>query len=104
MPMRSRLKKNIIDSKEFRSLVRRKSFVSWLLTAITLVTYFSFILLVAFFPAVLGFKISDESVITIGIPIGVFIILLAFALTGIYVFIANRKFDQIEKIILKKNK
>lgn len=102
--MRSRLKKNIIDSKEFRSLVRRKSFVSWLLTAITLVTYFSFILLVAFFPAVLGFKISDESVITIGIPIGVFIILLAFALTGIYVFIANRKFDQIEKIILKKNK
>ena len=102
--MGSRSKKDIINSKEFKSLVKRKSFVSWLLTAITLVTYFSFILLVAFFPAVLGFKISDESVITIGIPIGVFIILLAFALTGIYVFIANRKFDQIEKIILKKNK
>ena len=102
--MGSRSKKDIINSKEFKSLVKRKSFVSWLLSAITLVTYFSFILLVAFFPAVLGFKISDESVITIGIPIGVFIILLAFALTGIYVFIANREFDQIEKIILKKNK
>jgi uncharacterized membrane protein (DUF485 family) len=53
---------------------------------------------------VLGLRISDESIITIGIPIGVSIILLAFASTGIYVFIANRKFDQTEKIILKKNK
>ena len=102
--MVSRSKKDIINSKEFKSLVKRKSFVSWLLSAITLVTYFSFILLVAFFPAVLGFKISDESVITIGIPIGVSIILLAFTLTGVYVLIANREFDQIEKIILKKNK
>ena len=102
--MGSRSKKDIINSKEFKSLVKKKSFVSWLLSAITLVTYFSFILLVAFFPAVLGFKISDESVITIGIPIGVSIILLAFTLTGVYVLIANREFDQIEKIILKKNK
>ena len=102
--MGSRSKKDIINSKEFKSLVKRKSFVSWLLSAITLVTYFSFILLVAFFPAVLGFKISDESVITIGIPIGVSIILLAFTLTGVYVLIANREFDQIEKIILKNNK
>ena len=102
--MGSRSKKDIINSKEFKSLVKRKSFVSWLLSAITLVTYFSFILLVAFFPAVLGFKISDESVITIGIPIGVSIILLAFTLTGVYALIANREFDQIEKIILKKNK
>jgi len=102
--MGSRSKKDIINSKEFKSLVKRKSFVSWLLSAITLVTYFSFILLVAFFPAVLGFKISDESVITIGIPIGVSIILLAFTLTGVYVLSANREFDQIEKIILKKNK
>jgi len=102
--MVSRLKKKIISSKDFKSLAKRKSFVSWLLSAVTLLTYFSFILLVAFFPEVLGLRISDESIITIGIPIGVSIILLAFASTGIYVFIANREFDQTEKIILKKNK
>ncbi len=101
--MGSRSKKDIINSKEFKSLVKRKSFVSWLLSSITLLTYFSFILLVAFFPEVLGARISDESIITIGIPIGVSIILLAFTLTGIYVLIANREFDQIERIILKKH-
>ena len=102
--MRSRLEKKIISSEDFKSLIKRKSFVSWLLSAVTLLTYFFFILLVAFFPEVLGLRISGESIITIGIPIGVSIILLAFISTGIYVFIANRKFDQIEKRILKKNK
>ena len=102
--MSSRLEKKIINDKNFKSLVKKKSYISWLLSAITLLTYFSFILLVAFFPEVLGHKISDESIITIGIPIGVSIILLAFASTGIYVFIANREFDQTEKRILKKNK
>jgi len=102
--MGSRLEKKIINNQDFKSLIRKKSYVSWLLSAITLLTYFSFILLVAFFPEVLGHKISDESIITIGIPIGVSIILLAFASTGIYVFIANKEFDQIERIILKKNK
>ena len=102
--MGSRLEKKIINNKDFKSLVKKRSFVSWILSAVTLLTYFSFILLVAFFPEVLGIKISDKSIITIGIPIGVSIILLAFASTGVYVFIANREFDQIEKIILKKNK
>ena len=102
--MKSRLEKNIIRSEDFKSLIKRKSFISWLLSAVTLLTYFFFILLVAFFPEVLGLKISSKSIITIGIPIGVSIILLAFASTGIYVFIANREFDQTEKIILKKNK
>ena len=100
--MSSRLEKKIINDKNFKSLVKRKSYISWLLSAITLLTYFSFILLVAFFPEVLGHKISDESIITIGIPIGISIIILAFASTGIYVFIANKEFEQTEKKNPKK--
>ena len=92
--MRSRLEKKIIKSEDFKLLVKKKSFISWLLSSI--------ILLVAFFPDILGTKISDKSVITIGIPIGVSIILLAFASTGIYVFIANREFDKKEELIKKK--
>ena len=102
--MESRAEKNIINSREFQSLTTRKSFVCWILSAVTLLIYFSFILLIAFFPEVLGIRISDESIITVGIPIGVSIILLAFASTGIYVFIANREFDQTEQRILRKNK
>ena len=100
--MLSNFEKNIINSNKFKSLIKRKSLVSWVLSTITLLTYFLFILLVAFFPDILGTKISDKSVITIGIPIGVSIILLAFASTGIYVFIANREFDKKEELIKKK--
>ena len=82
--MSSRLEKKIINDKNFKSLVKRKSYISWLLSAITLLTYFSFILLVAFFPEVLGHKISDESIITIGIPIGISIIILAKLLPSNY--------------------
>tara|TARA_B100001123_G_C14335130_1_gene640762 strand:- start:173 stop:481 length:309 start_codon:yes stop_codon:yes gene_type:complete len=102
--MRSRLEKKIIKSEDFKLLVKKKSFISWLLSSIILLTYFSFILLIAFFPEILGMKISNKSIITIGIPIGVSIILLAFLSTGIYVFIANKKLDLIEKKILKKFK
>ena len=102
--MKSSLEKKIINNQDFKSLVKKRSFISWLLSAITLLTYFSFILLVAFFPEILGIKISKNSVITIGIPIGVSIIILAFISTGIYVLIANKEFDQKEKKILKKIK
>ena len=100
----SSIEKKIFKSKNFKYLVKKKAFITWFLSIITLLTYFSFILLVAFFPKILGIKISNESVITIGIPIGVSIILLAFISTGFYVFIANKELDKIEKIILKNNK
>ena len=82
--------------------LRKKNSYDRIIISISLLTYFLFILLVAFFPDILGTKISDKSVITIGIPIGVSIILLAFASTGIYVFIANREFDKKEELIKKK--
>ncbi len=96
--------KKIINNKDFKALVKKKSYVCWFLSLITLTTYFTFILFVAFFPKLLGLRISDETIITIGIPIGVSIILLAFLTTGAYVFIANRDFDKRERKILKKNK
>ncbi len=102
--MNSNLEKKIIENTNFKSLVKRKSFISWFLSIITLLIYFSFILIIAFFPEILGIKISNGSIITIGIPIGISIILLAFLATGFYVFIANKKFDKTEKIILKKFK
>ena len=102
--MNSSLEKKIIKNKNFKYLVKKKSFISWFLSSITLLLYFSFILLIAFFPEILGIKISDKSIITIGIPIGVTIILLAFISTGFYVLIANKELDQIEKKILKKYK
>jgi uncharacterized membrane protein (DUF485 family) len=41
-------------------------------------------------------------VVTLGIPIGVFIIVAAFVLTGIYVRRANSEFDSLTRQIIEE--
>ncbi len=59
--------------------------------------YFSFILLVAFAPGLLAIPIAEGSVITVGIPVGLLVIVSAFVLTGIYVHRANVRFDELNR-------
>ena len=90
------------NNPKFHQLVARRSRLVWSLSAIVLFIYFSFILTIAFASDFLGQPISEGSLISIGIPIGVFIILSAFVLTGIYVFIANKNYDQINQEIIEE--
>lgn len=84
---------------QFHDLVRRRALLSWSLTALMAIIYFGFILLIAFEKDLLGTSLAG-GVTTIGIPLGIGVILSAFVLTGIYVARANASFDPtIEKII-----
>jgi uncharacterized membrane protein (DUF485 family) len=65
-----------------------------------LALYYGFILIVAFAPTVLGIPISG--VITLGIPVGLFIIVAAFVLTGIYVRRANSEYDELNRQIIEE--
>jgi uncharacterized membrane protein (DUF485 family) len=60
-----------------------------------LVVYFAFILTIAFDSKLLGAPLSSDSVTTIGIPIGMGVIVFAFVLTGIYTKRANGEFDDL---------
>jgi uncharacterized membrane protein (DUF485 family) len=64
-----------------------------------LVIYYGFILVIAFAPKVLGTPLSAGSVITVGIPVGLGVIVSAFVLTGIYVARANSQFDRLTREI-----
>jgi uncharacterized membrane protein (DUF485 family) len=57
---------------------------------------------VAFAPKLLGTPVLG--VITLGIPVGVFIIVVAFVLTGIYVRRANSEFDELNRQIIEETK
>lgn len=91
------------NDPEFETLVRARSRLAWILTTVMMVIYFGFILMIAFAPAHLGHPIGS-GVTTIGIPIGIFIIVSAFILTGIYVWRANSTFDAISKRIEERAK
>jgi len=83
---------DIINSESFKQLVRKRILVSTVLTVIMLIAYFGFILSIAFFRDFLSQKIGDH--VTIGLPIGIGLILFAWLLTGYYTRWANRHYDQ----------
>ncbi|WP_174875622.1 DUF485 domain-containing protein [Vogesella oryzae] len=88
---------------KFAELVHKKTSFGWLLSIIMLAIYYGFILVLAFSPATLGASLSG-GVTTVGIPVGIAIILSAFVLTGIYVRKANTEFDELTQQIVEEAK
>ena len=92
--------KHIQQNPKFQELIRKKTRLSWLLSLVMLVIYYGFILMIAFSPATLGQSLSG-GVTTVGIPIGIMIILLVFVITGIYVRRANTELDQLTREVVE---
>jgi len=86
---------------KFPELVRKRTRLGMLLSAIVLAAYLLFIISVAFAPGILGTPIAEGYVTTWGIPAGIFLIAGSFLLTGIYVRRANAEFDELNRDILR---
>ena len=87
-------------NRRFQELVAKRTRFAWRLSAAMLVIYFGFIFIIAFAPKILGTPIGS-GVTTIGIPLGLFVIVSAFVLTGIYVYRANTEFDALTREIIE---
>jgi uncharacterized membrane protein (DUF485 family) len=88
----------VVDDPRYQRLVKRRGRFTWTLTAIMLAAYFGYIALIAFDKAVLARPIG-RGVTSLGIPVGVGIILLAILLTGLYVRRANSEFDPLVRAL-----
>jgi uncharacterized membrane protein (DUF485 family) len=84
--------RELLDSPEFRRMLVRRWRVSLVLCALLFVLYYGYILLIAANKAWLSRTLAD-GVTTVGIPVGVAVILGAWALTAAYVVWANRYYD-----------
>jgi len=94
MPDASREHLTILNHPKFAELIRARSGFAWRLSAIMLAIYFGFIALVAFAPGLLALKVG-LGVTSLGLVLGLAVILAAFGLTGIYVTRANGEFDRL---------
>lgn len=92
--MQADIVKRIQANPKYQELVTKRRSFGWMLSIIMLGIYYGFILVVAFNPTLLGTKIG-AGVMTLGIPVGVAVILSAFILTGIYVVRANSQYDRL---------
>jgi uncharacterized membrane protein (DUF485 family) len=79
------------DFEALEQLAAKRLRVSLGLTAAMLVVYFGFILLIAFAPGFLGRRITDG--LSVGIVLGVVVILSTWVLTWTYVRWANRVYE-----------
>ena len=85
---------------KYQQLRAKRSSFGWTLTILMLVVYYGYIALIAFNKPFLATPIG-AGVTTLGIPIGMGVIVFTIVITGIYVRRANGEFDQLTKDILK---
>lgn len=83
--------RRIAGDARYQALIRRRGRYAWTLSGMMLAAYFGFILLVAFDKPLLARPVGG-GVTSLGILIGFTLIVLAVALTGLYVRRANREF------------
>jgi uncharacterized membrane protein (DUF485 family) len=73
-----------------------------LLFALMLLIFFTYTLLLMFAPSVFAIPVWPGAATKLGIPFGMAVVIVSFALTGVYVYRANREFDEITKEILEE--
>ncbi|MBK6615376.1 DUF485 domain-containing protein [Ottowia sp.] len=85
---------------KYQELRRKRNSLGWTLTILMLVVYYGYIALIAFDKEFLA-KPLGAGVTTIGIPIGMAVIVFSVIVTGLYVRRANGEFDALTRDILK---
>ena len=81
----------IINSDEFKMLVAKRWSVSGILLVLLFITYYGYVIVLGSNPQVMAEKVGE--VTTLGIPIGVGVIVFSFFLTAFYVGWANKTYD-----------
>jgi uncharacterized membrane protein (DUF485 family) len=98
--MQDDLVRRIASHPKYEELRAKRTGYGWWLTLAMMVVYYGFILLVAFNKEFLSQKLGN-GVMTVGIPVGFFVIVFTIIITAIYVRRANGEFDELVEAIKK---
>lgn len=96
-PVTERIRAN----PKYQELKRKRNVFGWTLALCMMVVYYGYIALIAFNKEFLSIPLG-EGVTTIGVPIGMGVIVFTIVITGIYVRRANTEFDALTREILAK--
>ncbi|MBI2306889.1 MAG: DUF485 domain-containing protein [Rhodocyclales bacterium] len=99
--MSQQVSNNIAADPRFLKFVAKRNTYSIIMTILGALAYYGFILLVAFDPKLMAAKMGAGMTTSIGVPIGVGVIVFTIILTWIYVRRANGEFDDEAAEIIK---
>ena len=94
------LVQRIESHPNYKQLKAKRSSFGWWLTLAGMLAYYGFILLVAFDKPLLAQKMGG-GVMTLGMPLGVAVIVFTIIITWIYIRRANSEFDSLTEQIVK---
>ena len=92
----------IVANPKYQQLVGTRSSFGWILTAIMMVVYYGYIAVIAFNKGLFAQRLG-EGVMTVGIPVGLGVIVFTIVITGLYVRRANSEFDTLTQEIIKES-
>ena len=99
--MESDLALRISQHPRYRELKAKRTSLGWWLSLAGMVAYYGFILLVAFDKSLLAQKLGN-GVTTLGMPLGVAVIVFTIIITWVYIRRANSEFDSLTEQIVKE--
>lgn len=83
---------------QYQSLTQARNRIVWPLAALTTLAYVLLILAIAFFPDALGEPIG-QGVTSVGITLGLGMILFCLVITGVYVRWANTRLEPLVQAV-----
>ena len=92
----------ISRSPKYQKLKRTRSRYGWTLSILMLIVFYGYICLIAFDKVFLSRPIGS-GVMSIGIPLGLAVIVFSVAITGLYVRRANGEFDRLTQEIIRES-
>jgi uncharacterized membrane protein (DUF485 family) len=98
--MDTNLVERINAHPSYQQLKRNRTRLGWWLSLAGMLAYYGFILLVAFNKPLLSQKIGT-GVTTLGMPLGVAVIVFTIIITWVYIRRANSEFDTLTEQVVK---
>ncbi|RVU43303.1 DUF485 domain-containing protein [Rubrivivax rivuli] len=92
--MDASLAERITAHPSYQQLRADRTRFGWWLTAAMMLVYYGFIMLVAFNKPLLATRLGD-GVMTLGMPLGLGVIVFTIVITGLYVRRANGEYDRL---------
>ena len=93
----------ITADPKFQELVRTRNSLALILSIIMMAVYLGFIFLVALDKPLLATKFGGGTTTSLGIVLGLVVIVAAIILTGLYVLRANGRFDELTTAIVREH-
>lgn len=100
--MEKNIARQVLENPKFQKMAKTKSIYCWSYSALMFVIYVIFIMYIGSSPESFGTPVAEGSTTTVGIYVGLFVILFAIGITGVYVRQANGPMELITQDVVNE--